>query len=80
MHNYLTGWHRPSHQMTEKVVLCNPPAGLVWYCAFAKWCDVLPSSLDSVASWHLFHLAHVLCGYNFQKLSEVEEFVDFSRF
>ena len=30
-------------------------------CALTRWRNVLPSCLDSVTSWHLFRLVHVLC-------------------
>ena len=31
-----------------------PLAGLVEKCAFARWCIILLSCLDSMTSWHFF--------------------------
>ena len=65
------------------------PAGADWptkhqekrscviHCAFARWCMVLVSCIDSVMSEHRFCLALVLYRHVLEKLSEVEKVCDF---
>ena len=40
--NGYTGRRDRSHQMTEKAVLCYPPAEPAMQCASARWYIVLP--------------------------------------
>ena len=60
MDNCFTRRRDRSCQTPEKDVQYRIPAGPVTECAFARWCIVLPSCLDSVTSWHLFRCLNTL--------------------
>ena len=61
--------------MTEKAVLCSPPVGPVWYCAFAKLRIILPVS--TVFCHSIFFVWQVHCADRFFRNSEVEIFLWF---
>ena len=70
--NCYTGRCNRSSQTTEKAILCKNTSriGLVMCICYVVH---RTPCLDSVMSWHLFHLARVVCGRVFEELLKFEE-------